>query len=132
MLRSRCALAAAAAGAGDRAALLKLAERQARSVEREQIPAAKPLCAAGARGGAACSAAIPTAAVPHLEAAIQGFDAAAMALHAAVARRRLGELLGGSGGQELVAGADSWMAGEGIRNPARWAAMVAPGFEPAD
>jgi hypothetical protein len=131
LLRSRCALAAAAADAPDRAGLLKLAERAARRVGREEIPGAGP-AARLALAGAYALRDDPAAAVPHLEAAVAGFDAVGMALHAAVARRRLGELLGGSGGQELVAGADSWMSGRGIRNPARWAAMLAPGFEPGD
>jgi hypothetical protein len=30
--------------------------------------------------------------------------------------------------RELVAAADAWMAGERIRNPGRWAALLAPGF----
>jgi hypothetical protein len=127
LLRSRSALAAAAASAPDRPGLLKLAERAARRAGRERTPPAPPL-AWLALAGACALRGDPAAAVPHLEAAVQGFDAAAMELHAAVARRRLGELLGGSGGQELAGAADTWMAGQGIRNPTRWAAMLAPGF----
>ena len=55
------------------------------------------------------------------------FTATDMALHAAVARRRRGELLGGVQGAALLAEADAWMTGQAIRNPSRMAAMLAPG-----
>ena len=57
-----------------------------------------------------------------------GFDACDMRLYAAAARRRLGQLVGRAEGRALMAGAESWMAGQTIRNPARMAAMLAPGF----
>jgi hypothetical protein len=50
-----------------------------------------------------------------------------MALHAAAARRTHGQLLKGVAGSALVAEADAWMIGQGIRAPARFAAMLAPG-----
>ena len=56
------------------------------------------------------------------------FQAQEMGLHAAVARRRQGVLLGGDEGRALVAEADAWMAGQQVRNPARLAAVLAPGF----
>jgi hypothetical protein len=45
------------------------------------------------------------------------------------ARRLALKTVRGSGGEELVVAADAWMAEQGIRNPGRWAAMVAPGFD---
>jgi hypothetical protein len=49
-----------------------------------------------------------------------------MALHATVARRRLGELLGGNEGAGLVVAADAWMREHGVRDPDRMAALLAP------
>ena len=51
-----------------------------------------------------------------------------MTLYAAVARRRLGQVVGGETGQKLVAEAERWMHGQSIVNPARWTMMYAPGF----
>jgi hypothetical protein len=56
------------------------------------------------------------------------FDETNLALFAAVARLRLGALLGGKEGASLVAEADEWMLAEGVRRPERIAAMMAPGF----
>lgn len=61
-----------------------------------------------------------------LQTAEKEFSRADMALFSAVAKRRRGEL-GGDEGRVLVAEADDWMRGEGIRNPQGMAAMLAPG-----
>jgi hypothetical protein len=65
-------------------------------------------------------------------AAEDGFTAAEMDGLAAAARRRRGELLGGDKGCELVEAADEWMRGQGVRNPARFAALYAPGIPGPD
>ena len=65
-------------------------------------------------------------AVELLTPAVDDFESLEMRLHAAAARRRLGQLVGGDEGRTLVAQADSWMTGQGIRNPTRMAAMIAP------
>ena len=65
-------------------------------------------------------------ATAYLEDAAEKLDAADMALDAAAARRRLGTLLGDERGDALVAEADAWMQQEGISNPERMAAMLAP------
>jgi hypothetical protein len=56
------------------------------------------------------------------------FDETNLALFAAVARLRLGGIVGGKEGASLVADADAWMLAEGVRRPERIAAMMAPGF----
>jgi len=70
------------------------------------------------------------AAIADLRDALARLDGCGMALHAAAARRRLGRLIGGSEGQELVAAADAWLAGAGIANADGLVRMLAPGFAP--
>jgi len=52
------------------------------------------------------------------------FQTASMALCAAAARRRRGELVGGSAGARLVTGADRWMSGQTIKNPTAMTRLV--------
>jgi hypothetical protein len=47
-----------------------------------------------------------------------------MRLCAAAARRRLGEFLGGTRGQDEIDRADQWMSDQKIKNPANMAAMI--------
>jgi hypothetical protein len=56
------------------------------------------------------------------------FERADMRLYAAAARHRLGNLLGGERGQQLVAEAEAWMTEQRIKNPAAMTRMLAPGF----
>ena len=70
----------------------------------------------------------PGAAQDLLTAAASSFDNAGMAFHAAITRRRLGFVQGGDRGRALIDAADAWMAGQQIRNPARMARLIAPGF----
>jgi hypothetical protein len=69
--------------------------------------------------------------VAHLEDAGRRFDAVGMALHAAATRRCLGRMLGGEAGREMARRADKWMAAEGIKNPEKMTAMIAPGLSRA-
>ncbi|HUQ04191.1 MAG TPA: AAA family ATPase [Kofleriaceae bacterium] len=106
---------------------LRAAEADARRIARERMAWSAPVVAmlragiAAARGDDEKASTLLTSAVP-------GFEAANMALHAAIARRRLGALRGGERGRELVAAADAWLAGQGVRRPDRFAALLAPGF----
>jgi hypothetical protein len=67
-------------------------------------------------------------AVEHLRAAVRGFEAVDMALHATVAQRYMGKLVGGDRGASLVATADAWMAEQGVKDASKMSAMVAPGL----
>ncbi len=127
-LLARSALAAVVEGAQTESTpkLLQSAEREAQRIEREGAPWAPPL-AALVRAGAAASRGEAKTAIRWLVTAETGFEASDMALQSAVARRRRGELLGGDEGQVLVADADAWMAGQGIKKPECFAAMLAPG-----
>jgi hypothetical protein len=50
-------------------------------------------------------------------------------LYAAATRRRLGEIIGGERGRQLISEADTWMHKQEIKNPAAMTRMLAPGFD---
>jgi serine/threonine protein kinase len=126
-LRARAALAAAAAAA-DPGPLLRAAEEEAGRLRRERMPWADAL-AQLVLAGVSLGRGDLEKARGLLRAAIAGCDATAMRLHAAAARRCLGRVLGGDEGPALVAEAEAWMAGQGIRNPERMTALLVPGVE---
>ncbi|WP_437571845.1 serine/threonine-protein kinase [Sorangium sp. So ce542] len=130
-LRASAALEAAARAApGDARLARRLlgeAERDARRLSREGAPWVAPM-ATSLRAAIAAQRGQAARALSLLEAAAAAFDGSEMALFAACARRRRGQLLGGEEGRALIEAADAWMAGQGIRNPARIAAIFAPGF----
>ncbi|MEO7329206.1 MAG: ATP-binding protein, partial [Minicystis sp.] len=119
------ATAAAARWSADRETLLRMAERDARLLAKERVPLASALSLL-AFAGAAVARGQRERALPLFERAEAAFEALSMRLHAAVARRRRGELLGGDGGRALVWSCDEWMITEEVRNPERMAAMLAP------
>jgi serine/threonine protein kinase len=127
-LRARLALAAAGEIGGEQGRRLLLeAERDARRLRRLGAPWIESQ-AQLILAGVAATRGDDEQAVRLLREAAAGFDAADMALYAAAARRRLGALLGGDAGLALREAADSWMASEKIRAPARFTAIFAPGF----
>jgi len=128
-LRARSALAAV----GDpsltpakRASLIRFAERDAAKLGREGAAWGRAL-AQLILSGASTVRSNAGEAITRLQAAEAVFENIDMGLHAAVARRRRGQLLGGPAGELLVKQADGWMTSQAIRNPARIAAMLAPG-----
>jgi hypothetical protein len=124
--RVRLAAAARASDPGERRALVARAERHARAILRHRTRWGDPL-ALLLRAGVAATRGDRDRARPLLEAAEVGFAAAEMALHAAAAQRRRGELIGGDVGRALLASSDAWMAEQGIRSPERMTGMLAPG-----
>jgi hypothetical protein len=133
-LRARVALAVAAVTPtggwllGRRARLLRTAARDAGRIERRRMPWAEPL-ARLTRAGISAVRRRNSEALAQLTDAEDGFTAADMSMFAAVARRQRGRLLGGEEGRALVESADAWMTGQGVSDPARITAMLAPGFE---
>jgi hypothetical protein len=133
-LRARCALAMAAASANastrarTRRRFLAMARCEARRIASENMPWSNPIAhlvsaaVAYLKGGRLLATGLLTE-------AIDGFEAADMQLYAAVARRRLGTLLGGSHGRELLRQADEWMTSRLIRNPHHLTRLFAPGFD---
>jgi hypothetical protein len=125
-LRARSGVAAAALDSGERRLLLSSAERDARRIEREGAVWGNGLSFA-VRAGVAWKRQKREEAHSFLIAAENAFETAEMGLHAAVARRCRGELLGGEPGELLLRAADRWLADQGVRNPERYAAMILPG-----
>lgn len=126
-LQGRVDLAMAAHGHSTRTRLLRV-ERAARRIEREKMAWSTPF-APLLRAGAAAVKGEMELAVQLLSRSVAGFEAGDMALYARAARRRLGEVLGGDKGRELVDEADAVMRSEAIASPERLSAMLAPGFD---
>jgi hypothetical protein len=124
--RGRAAIAAARSSVDPRS-LLRVAEADARRLEGERLPYPTAFAhvvragVAGARGNL-------QAAHIHLVSAADQFKVLDMRLWEWATRRRLGRLIGGCEGQDLVSQADAWMSRQAIRDPARMAAMLCPGF----
>ncbi len=124
-LRARLALASATGRV--REERLRIATAAADQIAAENMPWSDPLAqlihAALARQNGDDSSAADLAAQ-----AIAGFESVDMALYAEAARRRLGELLGGDRGRELIAQSEVWMTRQQIKNPAAVTNLMAPGF----
>jgi hypothetical protein len=128
-LRARAALAAAVGerSASERRVLLGTAARDQRLIARQDAGWARPV--AGLIGASIAAASGRTEdAVAALRTAASGFDAADMILHAAVARRGIGILIGGEDGRTMVGAADRTLAAEAIASPERIAAVHLPGI----
>jgi hypothetical protein len=103
------------------ATAVKAARRIAGEEMRWGTPLARLLeASAAAAGGDARSAAAA------LEAAARGFAGCQMAIHAELARLRLGELVGGDEGGRLLGDAEARLRALGVAAPDRWAAMWCP------
>jgi hypothetical protein len=124
-VRGRLLLAAAAAGTAEPKRVSRELAHLARLLERERIGYAT-VYACELRAARAALDGNAEAAVAELDC---GITAAGdqMLLHAAAARRRKGQLLGGDQGAALVAEADAWMKSEHIVNPARMTEVYLPG-----
>src|SRR6185437_1264056 len=97
---------------------------QAALVE-ESLPWTRPL-AEMVKAAAARASGDKAGAEAALREASKLADAVEMRLHAAAARRQLGRLVGGEGGQVLVKEAEETMRSRGVRNPERYAGMLLP------
>ena len=127
--RGQSALAVARKAANP-AALLRAAEGEARRLERDPTGYTRPLAQLIRAGCAAIRGDAPGAA-RLLEAAVDDLENRDMAMMAAAARWRLGELLGNAQGASLRAEAEAAMKAEGVKQPASLAAVFVNGFGPA-
>ncbi len=126
-LSARSLIAQAARREGSEAdSLLREAEGIARRIERECVHWADAL-AALVRASIALRRGDRAEAASRLGFAACIFAIADMDLYAAVARRRLGTVLGDAKGKGLVESADAWMQTEKIEKPSGFADMLAPG-----
>jgi len=116
---------ALAIGGDQAAARLRAATRWANRVTPEAMPWTNGL-ASLVRGGVALCENAEDIAVRAFERAAKEFDEAEMALYAAVARHRLGEVVGGERGATLIAASNAWFAAAGVANPPRMRAMLSP------
>jgi serine/threonine protein kinase len=127
-VRARAALAVAARTGSPEA--LAEAGRLAKDLDRERAPWADAY-ASLTRAGVACCEGERTSAVLQLQRAESEFEGAEMALHAAVARRRRGEIVGGAEGDAAVRDAEAYLSAQGVKEPARFMWMLAPFGAPA-
>jgi hypothetical protein len=124
-VRARCALASAS---GSRHSVrIAEAARLAVKLDREAMPWTDAL-AALVRAGIAAARGDCADAIAQLRVAVTSAEAADMGLHAAVARLRLGENIGGREGEALLGEARAWMSAQEVRLPERLMEMLAPGF----
>ena len=110
----------------ERDALLRKASKDARLLERENLPWSIAL-AHMIRAGLAATGGVAEAAVEHYAAAAEIFESNGLGLYANAARYRQGELGGGDEGRALVDQAHGWMLEQTVKNPGRMMAMLAPG-----
>ncbi len=107
--------------------LIKLARRELARFHRD-TPAFAQGYAALLRSAVANLAGDRAAAIQHCLAAIEHHETCVNWMEAVSAKRRLGQLQGGTTGQATIASADATMRARGIAEPARWTACFAPGF----
>ncbi|MEM9490677.1 MAG: hypothetical protein AAGC55_16135 [Myxococcota bacterium] len=124
-VRGRAALAAIRERPEQRLALLRVAARDARNLERLDIPWSRPW-AAVVRAGVARARGDDDGALRDLRAAERDFEQCDMFLSRAGVLRRIGELLGGDEGQALIAEADALYLAQGVVCPERYASMLVP------
>jgi serine/threonine protein kinase/tetratricopeptide (TPR) repeat protein len=129
-LRGRALLASALSSnlkRSEKESRLKMVEKLAQKITKE-----KTLWAAGfvslLRAGVASQRGNRSNVITLLSGAVDEFDRANMELYATAARRRLGEVIGGEQGKELVDEAEVWMRRQQIKNPPAMTRMLAPGF----
>jgi hypothetical protein len=126
MLRAQVAIAVAARSPGSRRdALLEEARKRASFLAGRKLPYAVAI-AAVIRGAADRVAGADESAAAHLRTALTWFDASHSGLHAASVRRRLGELLAGREGGDLLATSDADFATREVANPAAMTRLFVP------
>ncbi len=103
-------------------AMIREAEHIARALEKENMPWTATL-AALLRGRIAIQRRDNLHAVDELRQAVDFAQSAHLGLHAVVASRALGQVLGGAAGHHAVRETDKWLEAQGVVNPERFVAL---------
>lgn len=125
-LQARAALATSEGGK-ERSRRLKVAEEMAKRIANENAAWATPF-ASLVRAGIAHRYGDKERAAKLLSEAAINFKSQDMELYAAASRRRLGEMVGGDHGYQLMTETTAWMASQRIKNPDAMTRMLTPGF----
>lgn len=128
-LRGRVALGAFDKSARDPSALARAALGDARRILRENQKWSNPLGRL-LEGAAFARRGDKERALACVASATEGFEASDMALWAAAARWRHGELIGGERGRKLIDEAEARFRDQAVKEPAKYCAMLAPGYRP--
>ena len=125
-MRARCALQKAQ-GSEHASRFLSIVDHDVKRIRREPLAWATPVATLLGASAAFCDGR-PDMAATGLQRAADEFARADMHLYVAAARRRLGALVGGTGGRDMIRSADDWMAAQQIKNPIAMVRLLAPGF----
>lgn len=117
-------------GSSFRRDLIDRVSRSVRALEQQRFPTARPFSLV-LWASLATIDGQPEAAEGALAEASSAFEAADMALHAAIARRCLGRVVGGARGERLLETADQVLAELGGADPQLLSSMLAPGLDAA-
>jgi hypothetical protein len=120
--RARAAVAAAVDDPSSRQRLLRLADQAIKKTRAMDAPQAVPIATLAAAGVEATRDRHDRAAAL-LDEAVAQLAVVGMPLHAAAAKRRLGEM----GRPGYIEEADAWMNAHGIQNPEAMTRMLVPG-----
>lgn len=125
LMRARAALAAAADGAGDPVALLRICEDEARRLAKEKRPDTSAHAAA-LHAGVAFQRGDRDRAISLLDEAAVAYERAGMSLSRACMRRSGGMLRDNAEGRQQITDADADIFAAGVVAPERWLRVGAP------
>jgi hypothetical protein len=126
-MNASTALAVIPHQSADAKSLLALARNEAEALAREGVAWPKGL-AWLIFAGIAASEGKDADATEMLDRAIAALDAHEMALYAAAARYRKGQLSPGESGREMLNATIAWMEAHGVKRPDRMVDLLVPGF----
>ena len=124
-VRARGHLQEAARSGSARSAHLRAAASDIKEIAHASLPWAAPAALLLRASLASLERAPP---LTLLRSAASDLQRAGLLLHAAMARRSIGALVGGEEGRRLLEEAQAWLTGRGVLQPETFAAVFAPGI----